>query len=220
MSALAVKPEYGPTLARLLAPRWRAASRRMRVLLCAACASIVALVLTLTLTLVNSRYAHGGRVPFNFAYRGLYRVAPEAGGYVRVERRTAAGALEDSFGVNPFKLPAYSGAVTGEMPLFATGYIRRLAARRPGFVLRGEGKARLTTALGTLTGYQVAYTARVEGREMYGRDLLVVPDRNRVREGVAIAMLTTPGESSQVRSPVEVGTAGILLGPLKTFALG
>ncbi len=64
------------------------------------------------------------------------------------------------------------------------------------------------------------YTAEVDGREMYGREILLLPERAGVREGVDIVMLTSPTASSQIDSPLEVGTTGVLLRPLKTFAFG
>ena len=73
---------------------------------------------------MNASYSHGGRVPFGFSYRGLYRVAPEPGGYVKVERRHADGTVRDSFAVGPLRLAPYSGELMGEMPLYAAGYIR------------------------------------------------------------------------------------------------
>lgn len=216
MPALRIRPEYGPTLARELAPRWRASSRGARVALLAGCTALLALLIALALTLLNAHYSHGGRVPFSFSYRGLYRSAPEAGAYVRVERRGSGGELEYSFGVGPLQLPPYHGEVTGELPLYATVYERALARRYPDFELRSEGKTRINNQL---LGYQVTYTAAVEGQEMYARNVLVVPESTGAREGVTIAMLTAPGVSAQVDSPLEVATTGILLRPLKTFAL-
>ena len=55
---------------------------------------------------------------------------------------------------------------------------------------------------------------------MYGRDVLLVPRTRGAREGVAIVMLTAPNASPQVISPLEVGTTGVLLRPLKTFSFG
>ena len=56
---------------------------------------------------------------------------------------------------------------------------------------------------------------------MYGRDmLLVASERPRAREGVDIMMLTSPTASSQVTSPLEVASAGVLLRPVKTFTFG
>jgi hypothetical protein len=211
-----VKPAYGPTLAQLLAPRWRAASVRARVAVVAACGALFALALVLALTLLNAEYSRGGNVPFSFSYRGLDSVAPESGGYVRVESRRPSGALEYSFAVDPLKLPGYRGGLTGAVALYATGYERALERRYPGFELRGEGKTRISNSI---TGYEVAYTALVEGREMYGRNILLLPERPGVREGVTIVMLAQPGASAQVLSPLEVATTGTLLRPLKTFEI-
>jgi hypothetical protein len=175
---------------------------------------VVALVIGAVLTLENAHYSHGGTVPFAFSYRGLYRVQPDPGGYVKVVRRRADGSLEDSFAVEPLALPPYSGSLSGELPLYAEGYIRSLQRRYRAFVLRGEGKTRVNT----VPGYHVLYTADVEGQTMWGRDVLLLPETPGARLGVDIVMLTTPTSSSQVSSPLEVASAGVLLRPLKTFS--
>jgi hypothetical protein len=131
---------------------------------------------------------------------------------VRIERR-AGGRLEDSFAGAPLRLPPYAGGESGELPLYASGYIKGLSSKYSGFVLRGEGKTRVNT----VPAYNVLYTATVEGREMYGRDVLLLPERPEVRDGVAIEMLTSPSSSSKVTSPLEVASAGVLEKPLETF---
>jgi len=83
-------------------------------------------------------------------------------------------------------------------------------------VLRGEGKTRVNA----VPAYQVLYTAVVDGRTMYGRDVLLLPERHGAREGVEIVMLTSPTANSQVDSPLEVASTGVLLRPLKTFTFG
>ena len=83
-------------------------------------------------------------------------------------------------------------------------------------MLRGEGKTRVNT----VPGYHVLYTAQIEGRTMWGRDVLLLPERPGVREGVDIVMLTSPTANAQITSPLEVATAGVLLRPLKTFSFG
>ena len=98
-----------------------------------------------------------------------------------------------------------------------SGYIATLAKRYRRFVLRGEGKARVNV---NLTGYQVLYTAEVDGHEFYGRDVLLVPARRGEREGVDVVMLTSTTRDKQIVSPQEVATTGVLLRPLKTFAFG
>jgi hypothetical protein len=217
MGAVPIKPEYGPTLGRLLSPRWRAAPRYVRVLVLGACAALAALVVAAVLTLENAHYSHAGRVPFGFSYRSLYRTAPDPGGYVKVTRRGTGGRLKDSFAVAPLSLPPYAGELSGELPLYAAGYIARLQRRYRGFELFSEGKTRVNT----IPGYQVAYTARVQGQTMWGRDVLLPPPHPRgVREGVQITMLTTPTADPKVDSPLEVASDGVLLRPVKTFAFG
>jgi hypothetical protein len=219
MVALSMKPEYGPTLGRLLAPRWHAAPRLARAAVVAAGVALLAALVAAALTLENSSFSHGGSVPFSFSYRDLYRVAPEPGGFVRVQSRWPDGSLKYSYAVDPLRLPPYGGELTGEIPLYATSFIRALSARYRDFELRGEGKSRVNN---TLTGYQVLFTASVEGREMYGRDVMLLPSPARagVRDGVVVAMLTSPTASAQVTSPMEVGETGVLLKPLKTFTFG
>ena len=211
-----IKPAYGPTLGRVLSPWWRSASAFGRVLVLAAVLGVVALAVGAFVTLENAHYSHGGRVPFTFAYRSLDRVAPERGGFVRIVRRDSAGRVEDSFAVGPLTLPPYSGGQSGELPVYAAGYIGALRARDADFVLRAEGKTRVNT----VPAYQVIYTTTVGGRTMWGRNVLLLPERPHVRYGVTITMLTSPQASAQVTTPLEVASAGVLLRPLKTLTLG
>ena len=215
MVAVPMKPEYGPTLGRLLSPRWRAASPLTRWGVIAAGVGLLVLMLLAGLTLENATFSHGGRVPFSFSYRSLYRVAPDPGGYVKVQRHSS-GRLEDSFAVEPLRLPPYSGSLSGELPVYAAGYIRGLAQRYVHFELRGEGK----TKVNTIPAYAVFYTVVLEGRRMWGRDVLLLPERQGAREGVDIVMLSSPTANSAVTSPMEVGSAGVLLRPLRSFAFG
>jgi hypothetical protein len=216
MAAVPMKPEYGPTLGQLLAPRWRSASRVMRVTLAAGAVVLLALLIGVALTLMNPTYSHGGPVPFSFSYRGLYRVAPDAGGYVKVHKRNSEGELDYSFAVDPLTLPPYSGELSAELPMYAATYIASLRRRYDDFQLRGEGKAQVHSVI----GYDVLYTALVEGRQMYGRDILLLPEKPGVRQGVVIAMLTAPGLSKQIEGPLEVASTGVLMGPLRSFSFG
>jgi hypothetical protein len=215
MSAIPIRAQYGPTLGRILEPRWRAASPLTRVLVRAAAAASIALALALALTLLNAHFAAGGRVPFSFSYRSLYRTTPDPGGIVKVRRLDSHGRLEDSFAVAPLELPPYTGSSQGELPVYATTYIRGLERRDRDFVLYGEGFERINT----VPSYDVYYTATVEGRLMFGRDVLLVAQRPGQRAGVQITILTTPTANREVTSPLEVATTGVLLRPYKTFTL-
>ena len=215
MPSVPIKAEYGPTLGRLLSPRWRAASPLTRGLARVLAVGVIALAVGVFLTLENAHYSHGGKVPFSFSYRGLFHVAAGPGEWVRLQRHGAGGVLEDSFAVRRLVLPPYGGSLSGELPLYAAGYIRRLRSSDADFVLRGEGKTRVNA----VPAYNVLYTTRVAGREMYGRDVLLVAQSPQ-REGVNIVMLTSPTANAHVTSPLEVASEGVLLKPLKTFTLG
>jgi len=217
MAGISIKPEYGPTLPGILAPSWGRASRGVRAAVVVSGVVLVAAIAGAVLTLLNSTYGHGGANPFHFSYRGLYRTTPEPGGFIRVQSHDSSGRLEYSFAVNPLTLPPYGGSELGEVGVYAAGYVRELARRYPDFVLRGEGKARLSSTLG---GYQVAYTRTLDGRPMMGRNLLLLHERPGQRRGVEVVMLTAPGADPQITEPLEIGSTGVLVRPLKTFALG
>ncbi|MHB8243693.1 MAG: hypothetical protein ACYDHN_17125 [Solirubrobacteraceae bacterium] len=217
MAAVPMKSEYGPTLGRLLAPRWKAASGWLRAAVILAGVALVAVAVGLGLTLENATYSHGGPVPFSFEYRGLYRAPADLGGLVKVVDDSSGGAVNYSYEVYPVKLPPYSGSLLGELPGWVSGYITALSRREPAFELTGEGKTKVTNKL---LGYQVLFVTKVDGREMYARNVLLFPERQGVREGVAVAMLTAADASPQVKSPSEVGSTGVLLRPLKTFSFG
>jgi hypothetical protein len=216
MSAIPMRPEYGPTLGRMLAPRWRATSRSRRTLVRLAAVALVALAAAVALTLENAHFSRGGSLPFSFSYRGLYRVPPGEGAFVELRSPRSGGPLKYAYRVYPLHLPPYSGGLSGELPMFASRYILGLPSRFSDFVLTGEGK----TKVAKMPAYQVLYTTRVEGREMYGRNVLLVPERPGAREGVEIVMLTATTASSQIKAPSEVASTGVLLRPLKTFAFG
>jgi hypothetical protein len=222
MATVPIKAEYGPTLGRLLTPRWRGARPRTRAAAVVSASVLLALLLAATLALLNGTFSHAGSVPFSFNYRDLHRVAPDRGGYVKVQRRSPAGRLEDSFAVDPLRLRSYSGDPTAQLALYATSYLHGLSRRYPHFVLRGEGTPRGegTTAIASLPTYDLFYTAVVEGRRMYGRDVLLLPERSGAREGVVIVMLSSAKANSRITSPLEVASVGVLARPLKTFSLG
>ncbi len=212
MTSIPLKPQYGPTLGKLLEPRWRSAAPTVRALAIAAGVGLLALMIALVLSLLNASYSQGGAVPFSFEYRSLYKTPPNPGGYVKVAR-SSDGKLEDSYAVAPIAIAAYSGSVTGELPLAAAAYTRTLATRFPAFRQEGEGKTRISS---TLAGYQVLYSAIVNGQRLYGRDVILIPPHHSAKEGVVVEMLSS--EPASVSKPV--ASSGVLETPLKTFAFG
>jgi hypothetical protein len=211
-----MKPEFGPTLGHLLAPRWHATSRLIRGVAVIAGVGIVVLALAVALMLEKAHYSHGGGFPFSLSYRDLYRTTPDPGGYVKLQGRGADGALDYTYAVDPLELPPYAGEQSGELPIYAASYIELLKGRYAGFVLRGESRTRVNK----VPGYEVLYTAEVQGRPMYGRNVLLLPEGAGVRRGVKIEMMAATTASSQIRSPMEVASAGPLVNPLKTFSFG
>src|SRR5271169_3028651 len=135
-----MKPQYGPTLGQLLSPRWQAASPLVRRAVIASGVGLVVLALAAVLTFENAKYSQGGRVPFSFSYRGLYRVPADPGGYVKVQHRGSSGRLEESFAVEPLRLVPYAGSLSGELPIYATRYMEELSRSYADFTPRGEGK--------------------------------------------------------------------------------
>jgi hypothetical protein len=226
MPALPLKSEYRPTLGELLAPRWRRASWGVRTLWVVAGALVVAVIAGAALTLASPTVTHGGPVPFSFSYAGLHRTDPAPDGYAKVQR-VVDGRLEDSFAVGPFLLPPYHGALGAALAMYASGYVQRLAVGeggahipgQSGFVLRGQGSTQID-AVSSYATYNVFYTTTVQGREMYGRNVLLLPDQQDVRRGVEITMLAAVAGNHQVTSPLDVGVKGALEEPLGTFSLG
>lgn len=212
MTSIPLKPQYGPTLGRLLEPRWRSAAAIVRALVITAGVGLLALMIALVLGLLNASYSHAGAVPFSFEYRSLYKTAPNPGGYVKVAR-SSGEKLEDSYAVAPIVIARYGGNVTGELPLAAAAYTRTLATRFPAFRLEGEGKTRISS---TLAGYQVLYSAFVDGQKLYGRDVILIPPHHGANQGVVVEMLSS--EPASVAKPV--ASSGVLETPLKTFAFG
>ncbi len=212
MTSIPLKPQYGPTLGKLLESRWRSAAPTMRALAIVAGVGLLALMIALVLSLLNASYSRGGAVPFSFEYRSLYKTAPNPGGYVKVAR-SSGEKLEDSYAVAPLAIGSYRGSVTGQLPLAAAAYTHTLATRFPAFRLEGEGKTRISS---TLAGYQVLYSALVDGQKLYGRDVILIPPHQGASEGVVVEMLSS--EPASVSKPV--ASSGVLETPLKTFAFG
>lgn len=214
-----VRADYGPSLPVLLGPRVRAASRPAKAALALLAVVLAAALAALAVVLLSSIYSRGAPVPFSFDYRGFQRVAPERGSYVRVVQRARDGALEYSFAVSPVSLPPYSGLSSGELPIYAFAYERKLARRYAGFALRGEGKAKLTGTTSSPVGYEVVYRVALEGRAFYGRDFLMLPTAT-ARRGVAISMLASVQAAGPSINPLELAVNGPLSRPLHSFSLG
>jgi hypothetical protein len=209
-----IKPEYGPPLPELLAPRWRRAARTTRSAVLAAAALLVVLIVFVVVATWPKSISHGGAVPFHFEYADhLHRSAPAPGDFARVEARSR-GVLAASFAVGPLRLPPYAGDLEGELPLFAREQIARLAATYPHFALDVEGKIRNNN----VPGYTIDFSSTLNGRPVFGRVALLFPDHAHQRDGLRVTMLERP--NSQVTSPDRIAVTGDLKTPFTTFQLG
>jgi hypothetical protein len=219
MRAPSVKPQYGPTLAQLLIPRWRGVSVGMRGLVALGGVLVVGLAATAAVVLrsTTTSFVHrGAPVSFNLNYPSPLRaVSPPAGADLRLEQRTSAGCLVAWFEVDRLALGPYSGEISGQLPVFASTYIAGLARRVPGFLLQSEAKTRINL----IAGYSITYSGQIAGGLMYGRVVLLVPALTGQRNGVILNMGIRPSASVDY-SPDAVGSADVLQKPLRSFRFG
>ena len=220
MSALPLKPEYRPTLADLLAPRWRAAgavARTATVLLALACA---VLVVAVVLRQENAHYRQGGAVPFHFSYRGLYRTTTPPGDYVAISHVASNGRLDESFTVGPLSVPPYTVLASAALPIDAIPVIDRLQRTYPDFVLTGEGVERTNIVAGTNNpnGYQINFQASLRGVPYFGRVVLLLPSDGATTGVLQTMLVRAAGSGVDVAHPV--GSNGPLNLPFASFAFG
>jgi hypothetical protein len=176
-----VLPEYGPTGPELIRRRFSPRGRR-------ALALAVAVVVGLLAVLIATRSGdglttleHRSKPVFTMLHPAgqVRRVEPAPGELVRL--RAERGPLEITVTVRRLTLPAYSGSVSGFLPVYADRHAQALAAALPGFQARTDGKARVNDA----PGYQVKYRAGTAQRPTTGIDILVVPNDGD-RDGVIL----------------------------------
>jgi hypothetical protein len=217
---LPVKPEFGPSLPELLAPRWRRLPRSGKVAVVAVAALLAVLAAT--------AFARGDDgeehlvveepVAFNLRHaEALPRVEPRPGELLRLEGRRGDLFLQ-SLVVSPLRLPSYEGRAAGAYPIVAERLRARLAGRFDELELVSEGRTRINE----VPGYDLIFTARTEeGRRLYGRWIMLVPDpdpRIVERDGVLLQLLGTP--AAGVPNAESTGATGQLKLPLRSFRFG
>ena len=208
----AVKPQYGPTLVQMLAPR----SLAVRVgAVALAVLALLAVVASVLATRPHETWVVEHKpVTFNFAYGPEFRRVPRTGSVVAL-RHERAGLFLDSYVIRPLTLPPYRGAAGGTLPVYADGYMQQLRRRYPSFELVGEGRARINNGI----GYEVTFRSDRGGRTLYGRHLLLVeelPDGRR--HGVVIELESTPAAGTP--NADEIGNHGALKQALRSFRFG
>jgi hypothetical protein len=212
--SLPVKPELGPTLPQLLA-------RAPRLVRVAAAAAAVLVVVVLVAGLLGGAASTGethvvvrDRPAFNLRYGALERVPADGGATLALEARRGDLFLQ-SFRVVPMTLRPYKGVPSGELPVVAEELKQRLARRFADFSLLEEGRARINEQ----PGYEVVFSAHSEeGRRLYGRWVMVVPDTPGAREGVTLELLGTP--AAGIPNADQIGDEGQLKLPMRSFRFG
>ena len=208
----AVKPQYGPTLVQMLAPRSLAVRAGAAALAVLVVATVVVIVMA---TRPDETFVlEHEPVTFNLVYGPeLHRVALP-GSVVALEH-DRAGLFLDSYVIRPLTLPPYRGAAGGMLPLYANGYIDRLRRRYRGFEFVGEGRSRINNGI----GYQVTFRSRRGGRTIYGRHVLLVEEKpDGQRRGVVIELASTPAAGTP--NADEIGAHGALKTALRSFRFG
>jgi hypothetical protein len=180
--------DFGPTLPQLLRRRFGIRERVVTI----AAVSLVALVAVAALVrsyaVAPRHLVYRAGPTFNLQYpaKTLHRMPPRTGELVRLEAHR--GRLAASITVSPLHLPPYAGNVTsGLLPVYEHGYAERLRRSSPGFRLRDEGSARVND----VPGYQLGFGERPPGGITWGRDMLLVPGDEHVREGVVLELRQT-----------------------------
>jgi hypothetical protein len=214
-----VRPEFGPTLPELLAPRVAVLPRAAQ--LCGALACVVA-VLAVAFVLLRGndppRTALVVREPVAFnllVAPPLRRVAPQGRETLRLETGPDIQAPQ-SFAVSPLRVRAYRGDVTAVVMGMSSGIITRMRETVPGFVWRGDGRV----SYNRQPGYEISFQARLRGRTTYGRRVLLMPNPadGPPREGLDITILAA--RSDAVPSVASVGANGALKTAVRSLRFG
>jgi hypothetical protein len=192
-----VRPEFGPTLPELLAPRMRAIGHaRLAALLVAGALAAGALALLIggpgsTTDTVVVREP----VAFNLVYdtARLERPQPPPGGVALMLRTPASDPDPETFTARPITLPAYSGDPAGVQPAVASGLIDQMRAADPAFILRAEGRTRINSQ----PGY---------------------PDEPGVRDGADVTVVSVRSET--IPNVDAVGSNGPMKQPYRSFRFG
>lgn len=208
----ALKPQYGPTLVQILAPR----PLPVRIAAGAAAALLLAAVVAVALLTRPDETQVLIRHPttFNFVYGPQFERVQQRNAIIAL-RHERDGLFLDSYVIRDLQLPPYRGAVGGMLPLYSNGYLSELRRRYPGFRFVGEGRTRINNGI----GYQLTFTSKLGERTLYGRHLLLVEDLpDGHRRGVIMELESTPKAGTP--NAVAIGTAGALKAPLRSFRFG
>ena len=212
-----VKPQFGPTLPDLLAPRIDSLPRIVARILAVLGVIVVAVIVAVVVRLHDPVYSFAGppnALRFKTSYsRAMTREAARAPVLLALRQNSSVG-LAASFEIETMALPRYGGEISGLLPVVAAGLIRKLSASDRSFVLWSQGRTRINL----VPGYTFTFQRTIGGRPYWGRYVLLTPHISGDREGLLITMLTDPALLKGATAPVtpdSVASVGVLFDPLE-----
>ena len=212
-----VRPEFEPTLPALMRRRLGLRERTTVVLLVLAFLALVAAAVLVWPRVDRiGEVVHRGDPAFTMEYRNdLFEATePRPGELARIEGRRGRQAVE--IAVQPLELPAYEGDVAhAQLPLYASGHIRDLAASEDRFQLRAEHRARVNDA----PGYEVRFRTGPPGRRTFASDLMLVPGEED-SEGALLVTLRREVDGPAKLSESEEEFADLAFQAMRSISYG
>ncbi len=213
MTSIPLKPQYGPTLGKTAGAALALGGSTVRALVIAAAVGLLALMIALVLSLLNSSYSQGGAVPFSFEYRRPLQDSAKPGrlreGRARLRRQSSR--LHMLWRQSRSPRIAVASPASCRWPPLPTR-----AGWPPASPLSGwKGRARLASAR-RWPAIRCSTPQTPRRKRLYGRDVILIPPHHGASEGVVVEMLSS--EPASVSKPV--ASSGVLETPLKTFTFG
>ena len=212
-----VKPQFGPTLPQMLAPRIESLPKIVARILAALVVIVVAALILVGVRLHDPVFSYAGP-PASLRFRTSYPRAmhrePASPGVLLSLRESSSIGLAAAFEIRILHLPRYSGEISGLLPVIAINTIRRLEAGDPTFVLWSQGRTRINL----VPGYTFTFQQTIDGRVFWGRYVFLTPQIKGDREGLLISMLTDPALLAGATPPItpdSVASVGLLFEPLE-----
>ena len=208
-----LRPEFGPSLPQLLRARLGIPTK-----VTAAVAAVIvlgAVVFVLGRRGSEEHLIHRTPAPvFNLRYAKVLHRSPARPGVLLELVGKRGEVFLQSMTVRPLHLPRYRGAVSGQLPILAVQHAGAIRRAYPGFTVLDEGKARINDA----PGYQIGFRAKRDGRTIFGKEILLLPDEPAARDGATITLLQT--HAAGAHAVDDVGTVGALKKPFRSFRFG
>ncbi|MSX01917.1 MAG: hypothetical protein F2813_02025 [Actinobacteria bacterium] len=212
-----VRPEFGPTLPELLAPRWRRLNRFWRAAIVVACAAIV---LVAAYALVGG--GSGMRtlkvatpIPITIPYDGAALQQRVAVGNELFRLSTPPSAADPAtLSASPITIAPYRGSIEGTLPIVASRLTEQMRRVDPGLIVRGY----LPVLVKQRPGYEILFQFKRAGRTRYGRRVIVFADQPGVREGLDILM--TSARSLRIPTSEQLGRQPPLRDPYQALVQG